>query len=75
MEYYQELMAQGVDAVLLAHQLAYQLRLSLRELEDQEMIGRILMLLEDLLLIFQAQQPQTSLEIILLKHAQVKIKS
>ncbi|MCY3804656.1 MAG: DNA polymerase III subunit gamma/tau [Candidatus Saccharibacteria bacterium] len=73
-ECYQKLMAQGVDAVLLAHQLAYHLRLELQKLDNKQAIGRILLLLEDLLLIFQAHQPQTSLEIILLKHTQSGIK-
>ena len=71
---YRELSGQGVDPVVLTSRLTQTLREDLRNNpKDGRYIDKI-NLLEDLLDVFSSKQPQATLEIILLKHAQT-IKS
>ena len=66
---YQDLISQGIDPVLLTHQIIHHLRDDLESAPDDQR-GRIIDLLEDLMAVFNAKQPQASLEITLLKHTQ-----
>ena len=69
---YRELSGQGVDPVVLTSRLTQTLREDLRNNpKDGRYLDKI-NLLEDLLDVFSSKQPQATLEIILLKHAQTK---
>ena len=65
---YQGFIDQGVDAVILAQALAQIIRHNFQEKNLKE-IDLYLNLLEDLLKISQARQPQLALELILLRYA------
>ena len=69
-KYYQKFNDEGVDPVILANQLAENLRQDLRQAKEGLNFAAELDLLEDLLSISSARQPQASLEIVLLKHSQ-----
>ena len=68
-KYYQKFNDEGVDPVILASQLAESLRRDLRQAKEGVDFALELDLLEDLLSISSARQPQASLEIVLLKHS------
>ena len=68
-KYYQKFNDEGVDPVILASQLAESLRRDLRQVKEGVDFALELDLLEDLLSISSARQPQASLEIVLLKHS------
>ena len=68
--HYRQLIATGVDAVLLAAQLSQQLRADLLNEKSSDTIIKTIKLLEDLLAVGNAKRPQTTLEVVLLKHTQ-----
>ena len=72
---YQNLLAQGVDATVLARQLTQALRQKLRQKPQPKNALKIISILEDLLDVFSSSQAQAVLEIILLKHAQPTTKT
>ena len=67
---YQELLDQGVDTVMLTLDLNKGLRKRLLGEKDQTKRMRILDILRDLLAVFSSTQPQSILEITLLRHTQ-----
>ena len=72
---YQELLDQGVDTIMLTMDLNKGLRKTLLKEKDQVQKVRILDILKDLLAVFSSPQPQTILEITLLRHTQPLLSS
>ena len=67
---YRELSSRGVDPIILAGRLSQALRDELRNHPENPRNLEKINLLEDLLDVFSARQPQATLEIVLLKHTQ-----
>ena len=72
---YQDLISQGTDIMVLTKQLMHSFRTSLKTESDPKIRQRLLSILEDLIEVMSARQPQINLEICLLKHSQTEVKS
>ena len=71
---YQDLTTRGVDPIILTRQLSQIIRQDLYQ-NQKESFPQAIDLLEDLLDVFRAPNPQATLEVTLLKHAQDQQKT